>query len=116
MGLVGVDEVEIGGDVAGPLGVAVGEDFSTVAEEEGLVEGGGDAVIAEPEGDVADGGAIGVVEVVAGGEELDGGGAGVAEGVEQAGVETLLEEDVGGQGRLHQLLKYSSRGIVGHVG
>ena len=44
----------------------------------------------------ADGGAIAVVEVVAGGEELDGLGAGFVEGVEQAGVQALLEEDVGG--------------------
>jgi hypothetical protein len=35
-------------------------------------------------------------------------GPGFVEGVEQAGVEALLEEDVGGQGGLHHLLKYSS--------
>jgi hypothetical protein len=33
---------------------------------------------------------------MAGGEDLDGLGAGFVEGVEQAGVEALLEEDVGG--------------------
>jgi len=119
VGFVGVDEVQVRGDVAGPLGVAVGEDFGAVAEEEGLVERGADAVVAEPEGDVADGGAVGVVEVVAGSEELDGLGSGVAEGVEQAGVESVLEEDVSGDGRLHQLLRYSKvwqRGVKARVG
>ena len=47
-------------------------------------------VFAEPGGDVADGGAVVVVEVMAGGEELDGldtiGRAGFVQGVEQAGV------------------------------
>jgi hypothetical protein len=36
--------------------------------------------------------------------------AGFVEGVEQAGVEALLEEDVGGDGGLHHLLRYSRRG------
>jgi hypothetical protein len=39
-------------------------------------------------------------------------GAGFVEGVEQAGVEALLEEYVGGQGGLHHLLRYSSVGRV----
>jgi hypothetical protein len=39
-------------------------------------------------------------------------GAGFVEGVEQAGMEALLEEDVGGEGGLHQLLRYSSAGRV----
>jgi hypothetical protein len=60
-----------------------------------LVERGGDFVEAEPGGDVADGGAVGVIEVVAGGEELDGLGSAAVKGVEQAGVQALLEEDVG---------------------
>jgi hypothetical protein len=34
--------------------------------------------------------------------------AGFVEGVEQAGVQALLEEDVGGKGGLHHLLKYST--------
>jgi hypothetical protein len=34
--------------------------------------------------------------------------AGFVEGVEQAGVKTLLEEDVGGESGLHHLLKYST--------
>ena len=63
-GLFGVDEVERGSGVAGPLGVG------PVADVDGLVERGGDVVGAEPGGDVAEGGAVGVVEVVAGGEEL----------------------------------------------
>ena len=119
VGLVGVDEVEVGGNMAGPLCVAVGEDFGAVAEEERLVESGGDAIVSEPERYVTDGGAVGVVEVMAGGKELDGGGAGVAEGVEQAGMEALLEEDVGGQGRLHHLLGYSRvrcRGVSARIG
>jgi hypothetical protein len=45
---------------------------------------------------VADRGAVAVVEVVAGGEDLDSLCARFVEGVEQAGVEALLEEDVGG--------------------
>ncbi len=119
VGFVCVDEVEVGGDVAGPLGVAVGEDFGAIAEEEGLMECGADVVVAEPEGDVADGGAVGVVEVVAGGEELDSRGAGVAEGVEQAGVQAMLEEDVGGDCGLHQLLRYSRgrfQGVSARIG
>ena len=72
-----------------------------VADVEGLVEGGGYAGVAEPGGDVADGGAVGVVEVVAGGEDLDGLGAGFTQGVEQAGTEALLKEDVSGDSGLH---------------
>jgi hypothetical protein len=88
-GLFGVDEVEIGGYVAGPLSVGA------VAGVDRLVKGGGDFVGAKPGGDVADGGAVGVVEVVAGGEDLDGLGSAVMKGVEQAGVQALLKEDVG---------------------
>ena len=72
------------------------------------MERGGDAGCAEPGGDVADGCAVAVVEVVAGGEDFDGLGSAPVQGVEQAGVEALLEEDVGGQGGLHQFLRYSS--------
>ncbi len=104
MGFVRVDEIDVRGDVAGPLPA------SAVAEKERLVECGGDAGRAEPGGDVADGGAVAVVEVVAQGEELDRLGAGFVEGVEQAGVEALLEEDVSGEGGLHHLLRYSSQG------
>jgi hypothetical protein len=103
-GLFGVDEVEVGRDVAGPLGVGA------VADVERLVEGGSDAGVAEPGGDVADGGAVGVVEVVAGGEDLDGLSAGVVEGIEQAGVEALRENDVSGDTGLHHLLRYSREG------
>ena len=88
-GFFGVDEVEVGGYVPGPLGVGA------VAGVDGLVERGGDFVEAEPGGDVADGGAVSVVEVVAGGEELDGMGSAAVKGVEQARVQALLEEDVG---------------------
>jgi hypothetical protein len=88
-GLFGVDEIEVGSDVAGPLGVGA------VAEVDGLVERGGDFVGSEPGSDVADGGAVGVVEVMAGGEELDGLSSAVVKGVQKAGVKALLEEDVG---------------------
>ena len=87
-GFFGVDEVEVGSDVAGPLGVG------TIAGVDGLVERGGDVVGAEPGGDVADGGAVGVVEVVAGGEELDGLGSAVVKGFQKTGVQALLEEDM----------------------
>ena len=110
VGFFGVDEIDVRGDVAGPLAA------SAVAEVEGLVERGGDAGVAEPGGDVADGGAVVVVEVMAGGEDLDGldtiGRAGFVEGVEQAGVKALLEEDVGGEGGLHHFLRYSRAGRV----
>jgi hypothetical protein len=88
--------------VAGPLGVGA------VTDVERLVEGAADVVGAEPGGDVADGGAVGVVEVVAGGEDLDCLGAAVVQGVEQAGVQPLREEDVSGDSGLHYLLRYSS--------
>jgi len=38
---------------------------------------------------------------VAGGEEFDGAGAAVTEGVKQAGVQALLKEDVGREAGLH---------------
>ena len=76
--------------MTGPLSVGA------VAGVDGLVERGGDFVDAKPGGDVADGGTVGVVEVVACGEELDGLGSAVVKGVEQAGMKALLEEDVCG--------------------
>lgn len=98
-GFLRVDEVEGGGDVAGPDG------GGGAVEEDGLVKRGGGAGVAEPGGDVADDGAVGVVEVVACGEEFDGGAAVGSEaaehGVEQAGVQALLEEDVRGEAGLH---------------
>jgi len=97
-GFLGVDEVERGGGVAGPVRVG----------EERLVERSGDVVGAEPGGEVAEDGAVGVVEVMAGGEEFDGFGAAVVESVEQAGVQALLKEDVGRVAGLHHLLRYSS--------
>ena len=87
-GFFGGDEVEVGSYVAGPLGVG------TVAGVDGLMERGGDVVGAEPGGDVADGGAVGVVEVVAGGEELDGLGSAVVKGFQKTGVQALLEKDM----------------------
>jgi len=79
-GLFGINEIEVGGDVAGPLGVGA------VAEVERLVKCGSDAGVAEPGGDVADGGAVGVVEVVTGGEELNDLGSGLVESIKQARV------------------------------
>ena len=97
MGFFGIDEIDVRGDVAGPLPA------SPIAEIEWLVECGGNARVAEPCGDVADGGAVAVVEVVAGGDDFDGLGSAPVQGIEQAGVEALLEEDVGGDGGLHHL-------------
>ena len=107
-GFFRVDEVEVRSDVAGPLGVGA------VAEVEGLVERGSCAGRVEPGGDVADGSSVGVVEVMPGGKELDDLSAGFVESVEQAGVQALREEDVGGKSGLHHLLGYSS-GRVGGV-
>ena len=90
MGFVGIDEIDVRGDVAGPLSA------SAIAEVEGLMECGGDAGVPEPGGDVADGGAVVVVEVMPGGKDLDRLGTGFVQGIEQAGVQALLEEDVGG--------------------
>ena len=95
MGLFRVDEIDVRSDVAGPLSA------SAVGEVDGLMKCRGYASVAEPGGDIADGGAVAVVEVVTGGEDLYRLRAGFVEGVEQAGVQALLEEDVGGDGRLH---------------
>jgi len=107
-GFFGVDQVEVRRDVARPLGIGA------VAEVEGLVERGSCAGRVEPGGDVADGSSVGVVEVMPGGKELDDLSAGFVESVEQAGVQALREEDVGGKSGLHHLLGYSS-GRVGGV-
>lgn len=95
VGLLGRDEGEGGGDVARPV-------FGLLAGEDGLVKGGRGAGVAEPGGDLAELGAVGVVEVMAGGEEFDGSGAAVAKGVKQAGVQALLKEDVGREAGLHR--------------
>ena len=96
VGLLGRDEVEVGGDVARPLGVGA------VGDVDGLMQDGADVVGAEPGGEFADGGGVGVVEVVARGEDFDGARAGGVEGVQQAGVQAVLEEDVGGESGLHR--------------
>ena len=107
LGFFGVDEIDVRSDVAGPLA------GSAIGEVDGLVERGGYTCVAKPSGDVADGGTVAVVEVMAGGEELDGLGAGLVEGIEQAGVKALLEEDVGGDGGSHHFLRYSRGGLRG---
>ena len=71
VGFFGIDEIEVGGDVTGPLPA------SAIADVEGLVERGVGARITKPGGDVAKGGAVGVVEVMACGDEFDGVGAAV---------------------------------------
>jgi hypothetical protein len=48
--------------------------------------------------------AVRVVEVETCGEELDCAGAGALEGVEQARVEAMGKEDVGGDSGLHRWL------------
>ena len=90
-GLGGADEVEGGSDVGAPNGVWI----------ERHVEGGADVVGVEPVGELEDGGAVGVVEVMARGEDLDVFGAGGGEGVEHGRVEAAREEDVGGDSDLH---------------
>ncbi len=90
----GFDEIEgVRSDVAGPLAGAA------VAEVDGLMEGGGCAGVAEPGSDVADGGAIGVIEVVTGGEDLNDRaairGETAQDRIQEAGVQPLLQEDVG---------------------
>ena len=107
VGFFGVDEIDVRSDVTGPLAA------SPIAEVDGLMKRRGNSGRTEPGGDVTDSGAVAVVEVVAGGEEFDGLGAGFVKGIEQAGVQALLEEDVGGKGGLHHLLKYSSWGFGG---
>lgn len=98
-GLFRVDEVERGSDVATPLGVGV----------ERLMERSGDIVGPEPRSEIADDGAIGVVEVVAHGEDFDGLCAALVQGVEQAGIQALLKEDVSGDSGLHLLSKLQQR-------
>jgi len=78
------------------------------------MEDGAGVVRAEPGGEFAHSGGVGVVEVVARGEDLDGHGpAGVGAGgeecIQQAGVQAVLEEDVSRESGLHGLLlRYSS--------
>ena len=95
VGLLGCDEVEVGRDVARPLGVGA------VGDVDGLMQDGANVVGAEPRGQLAHGEGVGVVEVVARGEDFDGARAGGGEGVEQAGVQAMLEEDVCGDSGLH---------------
>ena len=103
VGLLGSNQVEIGRNVARPLGcVRAAEVAPALGEKiDGLMQHGAHVVGAEPGGELAHGGRIGVVEVVARGEDFDGARAGGCEGVQQTGVQAVLEEDVGGESRLH---------------
>jgi hypothetical protein len=102
MGFFDVDEIDIRSHVARPLSA------SSIAKEDGLMQRRGYAGVAKPDGNVADSGAIGVVEVMTRGEELDSFGTAFMEGIKQARVQALLKEDVCGYRRLHQILRYSS--------
>jgi hypothetical protein len=106
-GLFGIDQIEIRGNVAGPLGVGA------IAEVERLVERGSYAGGVEPGRDVADGSTVGVVKVMTGGEELDHLSARFVQSIEQAGVQALRKEDVGRESGLHHLLRYSRERIGG---
>ena len=79
--------------MAAPLGVGV----------ERHVERGDDVVGAEPVGGFADGGGVGVVEVMASGEDFDGGGAGLREDVEKSWGQAAREKDVGRDSLLHPI-------------
>ena len=87
-------------DVAAPLAGGV----------DGAVETGFEVVVAEPGGELAEGGAVGVVEVVAGGDDLNGACAGTLDAVEQAGVETEREKEVGGKAEVHSHSRYNMGG------
>lgn len=93
-GLVGRDERERGGDVAGPA-------LGLFGSKDGLMQGRCRTSVTEPRGDLADHGAVGVVEVLTDGEELDGAGTAAAKSVQQAGVKSLGEEDMCGDSGLH---------------
>ena len=93
VGFFGVDEIDVRSDVAGPLA------GSAVAQGDGLMEGGSCTGVAEPGSDVADSRAIGVIEVMTGGEDLNDRaavwGETAQDRIEEAGVQALLQEDVG---------------------
>ena len=67
----------------------------------------------EPVGDLLDVLAAGVVEVLARGEDFNGLRAAAGERVEQAGVQTLAEEDMGGEGSKHG---WGFRSLSSHCG
>ena len=99
--------------MTGPLGISlIAEGSCAVADIQGLVECGAYVGVAEPGGEITNGGAVGVVEVVTRGEEFDGAGSAMVEGVEQARVQALPKKDVGRDTGLHHLLRYSS-GVEG---
>jgi hypothetical protein len=74
-----------------------------------LVERRSDTRIAEPCGELANHGTVGVVEVVAGGEQLDGTGSTALQGIEQARVKALGEKDVGRDCGMHPELEGYNR-------
>ena len=95
LGLFRRKQVEIGRDVARPLGVRA------IGDIDGLMQHRAHIVGAKPGGEFAHGRRVGVVEVMACGEDLDGARAGDRDGVQQAGLQALLEEGVGGDSWLH---------------
>jgi len=115
MGLLRRDKVQIGRDVARPLiWISAAEGPAAVSDVDGLVQDGADVVGAEPGGELADGRRVGVVEMMARGEDFDRHGpararAGGLESVQQAGVQAVREEYVGREsGLLGVFLRYSS--------
>ncbi len=100
-GLVCGDEVERRRGVAGE--VLVGG--------EGGMERGGDATVAEPCGELAGLLAVGVIDVVARGEELDDGGAGSGERVKVRGGEALRVEEPGREAEDHCVNRVPRAGV-----
>ncbi len=97
-GLLRVDEVQRRGRVAAPGGFVVGR-------EERHVQRGRDGIRPEPGCDFANGVAVGVIEVMARREELDGLRAGGAKCVEQRGRERLRQKDVRRDSGLHRAIE-----------
>src|ERR1700759_2079668 len=67
----------------------------------------------EPVGDLLDVLAAGVIEVLACSKDFNGLSATAGQRIEQAGVQTLAEEDMGGEGSEH---RWWVRGLFSHLG
>ena len=66
-----------------------------VAYIDGLMHDCMDIIGAKPCGGLAQGWRVGVIEVMARGKDFDGTRAAGSEGIQQAGLEAMLKEDVG---------------------